>query len=139
LSQDLRNREFLGQGLAFPLQISQRGGIALARGHHDIEQAIGIILMTIPGERVMRPEFGCRIHELVFAPDNAATRGLVTHYVEEALARWEPRITVRRVDVTSAPGRNGTLMVEVTYLVKDTHDERSIVYPFYLTGEEEAF
>jgi phage baseplate assembly protein W len=132
----IRDREFLGQGLAFPLQINQQGGIALARGEHDIEQAIRIILGTAPGERVMRPEFGCRIHELVFAPDNAATRGLAVYYVEEALERWEPRITLQQVNITSEPQQDGVLLVEIKYLIKDTYDERSIVYPFYLTGEE---
>jgi phage baseplate assembly protein W len=132
----IRDREFLGQGLAFPLQINQQGGIALARGAHDIEQAIRIILGTARGERVMRPEFGCRIHELVFAPDNAATRGLAVYYVEEALDRWEPRITLQQVNVTSEPQQDGVLLVEIKYLIKDTYDERSIVYPFYLTGEE---
>jgi phage baseplate assembly protein W len=134
-----REKEFLGQGLAFPLQISQQGGIALARGSHDIEQAIRIILGTIPGERVMRPEFGCRIHELVFAPDNATTRGLMAHYVQQALLRWEPRIAVEEVNVSSDPGRDGTLLVDIKYRVKDTHDQRSIVYPFYLTGEEQPY
>jgi phage baseplate assembly protein W len=133
-----RNREFLGQGLAFPLQIDQQGGIALARGHYDIEQAILIVLSTALGERVMRPEFGCRIHELVFFPDEPSTRGLAAYYVEEALRRWEPRITVQKVDVYSDPGRDGTLLVDIHYIINDTHNERSIVYPFYLTDEEEA-
>jgi phage baseplate assembly protein W len=136
---NVRDREFLGQGLAYPLQISQQGGIALARGVNDIEQAIRIILGTSPGERVMRPEFGCRIHELVFAPDNAATRRLVAYYVEEALARWEPRIEVHEVDAQSDPGLDGALLVDIKYRIKDTHDERSIVYPFYLTEEEPAY
>ncbi len=131
------DKEFLGRGLAFPLQYDPRGGIALASGEHDIAQAIKIILMTAPGERVMRPEFGCRIHELVFAPHNASTEGLVIHYVEQALERWEPRIDVQEVDVSTDPGRDGALLVEIKYRVKDTHDERSIVYPFSLMGEEE--
>ena len=84
----------------------------------------------------MRPEFGCRAHELVFASDNAASRGLMAYYVEEALVRWEPRIEVQAVVVSSEPGLDGAMLVEVKYRIKDTHDERSIVYPFYLTGEE---
>jgi phage baseplate assembly protein W len=136
MNDGVSDKEYLGQGLAFPLQISQQGGIALARGSHDIEEAIRIILGTIPGERVMRPEFGCRIHELIFAPNNATTRGLMAHYVEQALLRWEPRIAVQEVNVSSDPGQDGTLLVEIRYLIKDSHDRRSIVYPFYLTGEE---
>lgn len=137
MNDNVRDREYIGQGLAFPLQVNPQGGIALASGEHDIEQAIRVILSTAPGERVMRPEFGCRIHELVFAPHDAATESLVVYYVEEALAQWEPRIDVQEVDVSADPGRNGALLVEIKYQVKDTHDERSIVYPFFLSGEEE--
>ena len=139
MSQNIRDREFLGRGLAFPMQVNPRGEIALAGGQRDIEQAIRLILETIPGERKMRPEFGCRIHELVFAPNNASTEGLVIHYVEEALKRWEPRIDVQEVDVDTDPNWDGALLVEIKYRVKDTHDQRSIVYPFHLTGEEEPF
>ena len=131
-----RDREYIGQGLAFPLQISQQGGLALAHGFNDIEQAIRIILGTSLGERVMRPEFGCRIHELVFAPNNATTRQLLAYYVEEALDRWEPRITVHEINTTTDPSRDGALLVEIKYEIKDTYDERSIVYPFFLQGEE---
>ncbi len=137
MNENIRDREYIGQGLAFPLQVDPRGGIALATGTHDIEQAIRIILMTAPGERVMRPEFGCRIHELVFAPHDAATESLASYYVQIALERWEPRIELREVEVITDPARDGVLLVEIKYLVKDTHDERSIVYPFYLSGEEE--
>ena len=136
MADDLRNREFLGQGLAFPLQVSPRGSIALAIGERDIEQAIGIILETVPGERVMRPEFGCRVHELIFAPNNASTHGLIIHYVEQALERWEPRIQVQEIEVNTDPTNGATLLVEIKYVIKDSHDERSIVYPFFLMGEE---
>ncbi len=137
MNENIRDREYIGQGLAFPLQVDPRGGIALATGTHDIEQAIRIILMTAPGERVMRPEFGCRIHELVFAPHDAATESLAAYYVQIALERWEPRVELRAVDVVTDLSRDGVLLVEIKYEVKDTHDERSIVYPFYLSGEEE--
>lgn len=136
MDENIRNREFLGQGLAFPLQVDPRGGIALASGERDIEQAIRIILETAPGERVMRPEFGCRIHELIFAPHNATTEGLLIHYVRQALVRWEPRIEVQEVDIASDTYDRSALLVHIYYLIKDTHDERSIVYPFYLMGEE---
>ena len=130
-----RDREFLGQGLAFPLQINQQGGITLARGAHDIEQAIRIVLETQPGERMMRPEFGCRVHELVFAPHNAATEGLAALYVKQALDRWEPRVDVMAVDIATDSLHDGALLINVKYRVRDTHNERSIVYPFYLTEE----
>jgi len=130
-----RDREYIGQGLAFPLQVNPRGELALASGERDIEQAIYIVLSTIPGERVMRPEFGCRVHELVFAPHNAATEGLAALYVKQALDRWEPRIDVMAVDIETDPLHDGALLINVKYRVRDTHNERSIVYPFYLTEE----
>lgn len=136
MNENIRDKEFLGRGLAFPLQVDPRGGIALASGEHDIVQSIRIILETAPGERVMRPEFGCRIHELIFAPRNASTEGLMIYYVKQALARWEPRIDVREVDISPDPSWDGALLVEIKYEIKDTHDERSIVYPFYIMGEE---
>ena len=144
IDSNLRNREFLGQGLAFPLQVDPRGGLALVGGERDIEIEIWFkgFDHQVPGPSisrplmVMRPEFGCRVHELVFAPNNAATEGLLIHYVKEALDRWEPRIEVLTVDVSADPG-SAALLTEIKYLVRDTHHERSIVYPFYLMGEEE--
>ena len=132
---DLRNREFLGQGLSFPLQFSPRGQIALARGEQDIEQSIRIILGTVPGERVMRPEFGCQAWELVFAPNDPATAGLMADYVGSALERWEPRIEVNDVLVYADDEQDGALVVEILYSIKATHDERSLVYPFYIATE----
>ena len=142
MDNDIRDREFLGQGVAFPLQYDPRGGIAMARGERDIEQAIRIILETAPGERVMRPEFGCRIHDLLFAPYDAATEGLMIRFVEQALERWEPRVAVRAVNVSAADGQggvypDGAVQIEIRYEIKDTHDERSIIHPFFLAGDEE--
>lgn len=131
-----RDKEFVGQGLAFPLQVNARGEVALVTGSSDIEQAIGIILGTIPGERVMRPEFGCRAWELVFAPNNAATRSLLILYVRQALEFWEPRINLLSVEVRTDPNEESALLVEIEYEIKATHDQRSIVYPFYIMGEE---
>lgn len=146
--QDLRlsmnsTKEILGQGLAFPLQTDAQGGVALVTGASDIEQAIRIILGTIPGERVMRPTFGCRAWELVFAPINAATCKLLEHYVREALEFWEPRIELRSVRVNepdSQPGESrhaqgNRLDVLIDYEIKSTHDPRSIVYPFHIMSE----
>ena len=131
------SKDFLGRGLAFPLQVNARGELALVSAEHDIEQAIRIILGTQPGERVMRPEFGCRAHELLFEPHTMATQALMKQYVSEALRRWEPRIAVQSVRVRADAAQDGAIVVEVNYLVKATHDQRSIVYPFFLVGEEE--
>lgn len=129
-------KDYLGQGLAFPLQLNARGGLALAAGERDIEQSLRIILETLPGERVMRPEFGCRAKELLFAPRNAATESLLIEYVQQALGRWEPRIELLEVAVADDDaGPDGAWLVTVRYRLKDTHDERSLVYPFFIGAE----
>ena len=101
-----------------------------------MEEAMYMILLTPVGQRVMRPEFGCRIHDLIFAPNDATTIGLATYYVEDALGMWEPRITVKEVRVRPDPENNNRLLVHIRYEVKATHDERALVYPFYrIPGE----
>jgi phage baseplate assembly protein W len=129
------NKELIGQGWAFPLRLNTRNAISLVTGNNEIEQAIRIILGTIPGERVMRPEFGCRAWELVFAPNNAATQALLEYYVRQALEFWEPRIALQQVVVETRQDQETTLFVTIDYVIKATHDPRSIVYPFYVMGE----
>ncbi|MFN8494555.1 MAG: GPW/gp25 family protein [Caldilineaceae bacterium] len=129
------NKDLIGQGWAFPLRLNSRNALTLVTGNTDIEQSIRLILGTIPGERVMRPEFGCRAWELVFAPNNAATQALLEYYVRQALEFWEPRIELKRVDVATDQFDAATLSVLIDYTIKATHDPRSIVYPFYLMGE----
>jgi phage baseplate assembly protein W len=129
-------RDFLGTGWAFPVHVDAHGRIALAHHERDIEEAIRIILLTPKGQRVMRPEFGCQVHDLIFAPNDATTAGLAAHYVEEALNMWEPRIRV--LDVEARPDRDdpGRLLIKVQYEIKATHDKRSLVFPFYsIPGE----
>ena len=126
----------IGSGWAFPLRPSPRGGIELSSAEQDIEEAIYIILMTAKGERRMRPEFGCGIHELVYAPDNATTHGLIVHHVQEALGWWEPRIEVQEVVVSPDRNDSARLFVDVRYRIKATNDVRNLVYPFYrIPGE----
>ncbi len=132
-----KENEYLGQGIAFPIHLNPSGKVGIANGEEDIEQAIQIILGTIPGERLMRPEFGCRVHELLFAPNDLATEELIIYYIEEALERWEPRIEVQAVKVTDQLTQDGALQIEIYYQIQDTHNERSIVYPFFLMGPEE--
>jgi Bacteriophage baseplate protein W len=129
--------DLLGSGLAFPLQVDRAGGIALARGHDDIHQALELILGTAPGERPMRPEFGSRISEYVFAPANAATAGQLAYEVRIALERWEPRIDVQEVDVSFDDAEVGVLYLDVSYLIRGTNDPRNLVFPFYVIPEHE--
>ena len=129
--------DFLGRGWTFPLGVDHRGGIATSSGEADIEQAIRIILETAPGERVMRPEFGCGLYGLVFAPNSPTTAGLVSYHIREALGRWEPRIEVERVDVAPDPQRDAVLQISILYRIRSTNDLRNLVYPFYRIPEEE--
>lgn len=126
----------IGHGWAFPPKIDAQGGLALTNSRSEITQAIEIILSTSPGQRVMRPTFGCRLHELVFAPNNSHTAAQARRYVEEALGMWEPRIQVQRVNVRPDPDAHSRLLIEVEYEVKSTHDRRSLVYPFYIIPGE---
>ncbi|MBI5927830.1 MAG: GPW/gp25 family protein [Chloroflexi bacterium] len=126
----------IGRGWAFPPQIDNRGQLALTQGDSEIQQAIQIILSTSPGERVMRPDFGCRIQELVFAPNNLETCALAERYVREALGRWEPRISTTKVKAEPHHENNGVLMLEVSYIIKTTQDPRSLVFPFYLLPDQ---
>src|SRR3712207_1723620 len=116
--------DYLGVGWAFPVGVDARGRIALSRHERDIEQAIRIILLTPKGQRVMRPEFGCQIHDLVFAPNDATTAGLAEYYVREALAMWEPRIEVVSVKAFPDPELPERLLIELFYDIKATHDRR---------------
>jgi len=125
--------DVLGTGLRFPIGVDGRGGIAMTSKEKDIEESIRIILGTERGERHMRPMFGCRIHELVFAPNNATTWGLMQQYVEEALGWWEPRIEVMDIEVSMDPADSSRLLVNVVYKIKATSDRHSLVYPFYLS------
>ncbi len=131
------NKDILGTGWSFPLRTDGRGGISLSRYENDIEESIRIILSTAKGERRMRPNFGCDIHKLIFAPNNATTWGLAARYVEEALGWWEPRIEVMEIDPHPDPLEHSRLLIDIKYRAKITNDERSIVYPFYLVPGRE--
>ncbi len=129
--------DVVGSGWAFPPTVDARGRIALARQERDVEEAIRMILLTPIGQRVMRPEFGCRIHDLIFAPNEATTTGLARYYVQDALEMWEPRIDVREILVAPDPLNTGRLLIEIRYEIKATHDERALVFPFYrIPGED---
>jgi phage baseplate assembly protein W len=134
----MSNNILIGRGWGFEVGVDATGGIRLAGDQSEIEEAIAIIIGTSPGERVMRPTFGCRIHELVFAPNNSETLGLARRYVQEALGMWEPRIDVETIVVTAdaAEADRGRLNIELTYSIRATKDLRTLVYPFYLIENE---
>ncbi len=128
--------DFMGSGWSFPPALNSRGGIALVSNEEKVAQAIRVILSTPIGQRVMRPTFGSRLHELIFAPANPETFGLAEMYVQDALNFWEPRIELLEVNAGTDGTRPGMLLIRIRYLIKATHDERSLVYPFYqIPGE----
>jgi phage baseplate assembly protein W len=127
--------DMLGCGLAFPFRVGPHGGIAMAEGERDVEEAIRIILSTVPGERSIRPEFGCDVHSFVFEGLEAATYGHVERAVRIALARWEPRITVETIEFSTDHG-GGTLLIHITYALQSTNSRRNLVYPFYIVPAE---
>ncbi len=129
--------DILGSGLAFPFSVDHRGGIALARGEEDVEQAIGVILGTAPGERPMRPEFGCEIHAFVFETIDAETIGRMDTAIRVALDRWEPRIEVVSIEFDLSRTAEGRLDIDIGYRVRATSREHNLVYPFYVIPAEE--
>ncbi len=125
---------FLGTGLKFPFSVGPDGGIQLSRYETNIEESVRIVIGTALGERQMRPSFGCRIHDFVFAPNNTATQTLVGHHVEEALAKHEFRIRNIEVEVLPDPDSAERILVDVRYEIRATNSVHNLVFPFYLTG-----
>ena len=126
---------FIGRGWAFPLRVNATGGIGMVERDREIAEAIRLILGTAPGERPMRPEFGCGIHEYVFAPGDSTTAGQIAREVRIALERWEPRIGVDEVVIAFDRVDEGTLYIDVHYTVRATNDRRNLVFPFYTIPE----
>jgi hypothetical protein len=131
-------QEFLGVGWKFPVELNDAGEIGFSRYEEDIREAIWIILSTARGERLMRPDFGCGIHQFIFAPNDTRTAGLVRFHVEEALTRWEPRIELREVTVQASPRDPTLLLINIDYQVKANDSRFNLVYPFYLERGEIA-
>ena len=127
---------FIGQGIRFPMGVDHRGAIAMASGPAGLECSIRVVLSTAPGERVMRPAFGCKIWDLLFEPVNSNTIGLMQQAVRQALAQWEPRIEVEDVNVIPDRDESALVRIMVTYVVKTTNDRRNLVYPFYVIPRE---
>lgn len=128
--------DFLGRGWAFPLRLDGSGAFALADGEDDVDEAIRLILGTAYGERPMRPEYGCGIHDLVFDTIDAGLAGRVAADVRASLTRWEPRIDVTDVHAAPDPTAPHVLLISIGYRLKSTNDRRNLVFPFYSIPEE---
>ncbi len=126
-------KEFLGRGIRFPFSIEESSGrIRMSAYEEDIEEAIRIILMTRKKERIMRPEFGCDIHDYVFSVIDYTTLSQMETCVEQALIEWEPRISNIEVKIDRSADEGGLLLINIHYTVRSTKNPYNLVYPFYV-------
>lgn len=128
--------DFIGRGWAFPIRTDVNGGIALVSREREIAEAIRLIVSTTPGERPMRPDFGCRIHDFVFAPADAMTASAISDEVTRAVTMWEHRVDVERVDVLQAPDDQTVFYIDIHYRLKATNSRYNLVFPFYVIPGE---
>ena len=130
-------KNVLGRGWRYPVGVDRDGTVSTSAYERNIEESIEIILGTAPGERVMRPEFGCAIHDLVFSPNNAETSSKCAYLVGEALGHWEPRVQGIEVDASPDVSEENRLNIDIRYQVRATNSVFNMVYPFYLRKEED--
>jgi phage baseplate assembly protein W len=130
------SEEFVGRGWAFPLRTDATGRIALVSREREIEESMRLILGTAPGERPMRPEFGCAIHDFIFATADGTTAGLIAAEVRASLRRWEPRIEVHDVVVSFDTANPSILYIDIRYVIANSNDPRNLVFPFYVIPPE---
>jgi uncharacterized protein len=130
--------DIIGQGWAFPLDFTGRGGVALVGGDDALDRALRLILATAPGERVMRPDFGCAIWDQLFAAADPNTLGLMEQAVREAVGRWEPRVELERVTARPDEDDPSCVHVELVYTTAASNDHRNLVFPFYMIPREEV-
>jgi len=128
---------FVGRGISWPLEVDHTGSIRLTEGASDLDRSISLVLLTAPGERLMRPEFGCRIWDLLFEPVTPNLIGLISQAVRDALAQWEPRVVVDDVRPVPDPDDPALIRIMIDYRVRATNDRRNLVYPFYVIPHEE--
>ena len=130
-------KSFLGKGFSFPISVNEKGGIALTSEEQNIKESIFVTIGTRVGERLMHPDFGCRVHGLVFHPNNSSTAALANYYVNESLRKWEPRISDVVVDTRPDAYKDNVLNIRIVYKVIRTNAMDNLVYPFYLRREQD--
>jgi phage baseplate assembly protein W len=131
------DKDFLGKGLRFPVSINLNGGVSSSQLEENVRQSLFVILGTAPGERVSRPRWGCRIHDLMFAPNNPVTAARAEVYCEEAIYKFEPRIEKVSCRAMPNPDEPNRLDIRIEYVIAGKNVERNMVFPFYLKTEEE--
>jgi len=130
-------RDFLGKGLRFPVSVNLNGGVSSSVLEENVRQSVFIILGTAPGERLKRPDFGCRIHDLMFAPNNDITAALAEVYCRDAIYKFEPRIERVTVRAAANPDQANRLDIRIEYIIAGKNDKRNLVFPFYLRNDDE--
>jgi len=130
-------KDFLGTGWAYPVGTDYQGDVELSSAGANIRESVQIIIGTAKGERVMRPEFGCEVHDYVFAAADPATLSMIEDAVEEALIQWEPRIDVESVDAAPDEENPNRVLIDIDYWVRETNSSANMVYPFYLNEGDE--
>jgi phage baseplate assembly protein W len=130
-------KDFLGKGLRFPVSINLNGGVSTSQLEENVRQSLFVILGTAPGERVTRPNFGCRIHDLMFAPNNPMTSARAELYCEEAIYKYEPRVQKVSCAAQANPDEPNRLDIRIEYVIAGKNDKRNLVFPFYLRTQEE--
>ena len=131
------DREFLGRGLRFPVSVNLNGGVSTSALEENVRQSIFIILGTAPGERINRPQFGCQIHDLMFAPNNDLTAATAEVYCEEAIYKFEPRVSNVKCMARPNADEPNRLDIRIEYVIAGKNDKRNLVFPFYLRTEDE--
>jgi len=130
--QTTPSRVYLGTGWQFPVRVNPQGGLSFSSGEQSIAESIWVILSTAPGERQMRPQFGCGMQEMVFAPNNPTTFGNVAHQVRKALTENESRIDVLNVQVQTTPDEPNKVLIRVDYRIRSNNSYHNLVYPFFI-------
>jgi phage baseplate assembly protein W len=130
-------RDFLGRGFRFPVSVNLNGGLSSSQLEENVRQSIFIILGTAPGERLNRPDFGCRIHDLMFAPNNQITAAAAEVYCEESIYKYEPRIEHVVCHARANADEPNRMDIRIEYVIAGKNEKRNLVYPFYLKNEDE--
>jgi phage baseplate assembly protein W len=119
------------------LHLSPGGAVEMVAGNQAVRQALLLLLTTLPGERVMRPDYGCQLHRLVFSANDDTTAGLAIHYIRQAIEAWEPRVQILKLDAGPNPERPELLDITLEYQVRATRQIDQVVLSLNLAGEEE--
>ena len=128
----MTDAKFLGRGWIFPIQPDSTGRLGYVSGEDNVEQSLRILLMTAPGERVMRPDFGCKAPDLVFAPGSVQYLRLLENTVREAVRNWEPRVEILDVHAEAIPNDESRVLVNIDYKIRGSNARQNLVFPFYL-------